>query len=319
MVLIRDYKLRKINYSDVDAVMNFYSLNMIDSLQYLEKINCNSLIKTNKYIAVFYNNQIIAFISYDLSCNNEIKFDILQTYNYLDDFYYVIEYFKNSLYNKNITKFKFKLNCFNDSVVSGFYRVGFYSDGNVFINASSLLVINGSPTNGKCKKICDDIDNKYSNVTIIDAFNYNINSCIDCKYCSKNKCECCFDDMNDIYSLIERATNIVVVSPIYVGSVTPPLLAIFSRLQIYFANKFFLKNKFDFPQKQGFAIVVCGNDWEGQKDGVEVVMRHALYEMNANFNYYSYIPNNDNNGHYKLTLFYKELSKYAREKKTETV
>ncbi|MFV0425294.1 MAG: flavodoxin family protein [Bacilli bacterium] len=162
--------------------------------------------------------------------------------------------------------------------------------------------------------MCNELLEKYEDVDLINAYDYNIKACTDCGFCSKHACECIYCDMDEIYKLIEEAANIIIVSPIHVGSVSAPLLAMFSRLQIYFANKFILKNNYPFAKKQGFGIIVSGKDWDGQRSGAKVVLKHALLEMNANFNYYCYLTNTDSKGDYSSQLngFYQEVDKYVR-------
>lgn len=178
---------------------------------------------------------------------------------------------------------------------------------------SKTLVFNGSPKNGVSKSITNNIEKKYKDVEVINAYDYNIKACIDCSYCSEHVCKCVFDDMNDIYEKIANANNIIVVSPVHVGSISAPLLSMFSRLQIYFANKFDHKNDFPFNKKHGFAIAVSGNDWVGQKDGMEVIFKHAFLEMNASFDYYCYLTNNDSNSDFDIDMneFYREVDKYV--------
>lgn len=175
------------------------------------------------------------------------------------------------------------------------------------------LVFNGSPKNGISKRICNSLEEKYGNINVINAYDYNIKACVDCSYCATHACKCVFKDMDDLYDLIAKASNIIIVSPVHVGSVSAPLLAIFSRLQIYFANKFILKREFPFPKKHGFGIAVSGHDWPMQKEGLEVVFKHALLEMNASFDNYTYLTNSDEEKSFDEHLqgFYEEIDKYV--------
>lgn len=185
---------------------------------------------------------------------------------------------------------------------------------NNIMEYATTLVFNGSPKNGISKSISEDLKSNYESVEVINAYDLNIKPCIDCGYCSKHICECVFDDMNVIYDKIANADNIIIISPVHVGSISAPLLAIFTRLQIYFANKFVHKLDFPFKKKHGFAIAVSGNNWPGQKDGLEVIFKHVFLEMNTSFDKYCYLTNNDKNMKYEdeMNEFYKEIDKYVR-------
>jgi multimeric flavodoxin WrbA len=54
--------------------------------------------------------------------------------------------------------------------------------------------------------------------------------------------------------------NIVIASPIYFSSLTPPLIGVVSRLQAYYCARRFLKDRFSLRKKTAALILVGGGD-----------------------------------------------------------
>ncbi len=183
-------------------------------------------------------------------------------------------------------------------------------------NEPITLVFNGSPKSGTSKSICDMIDAKYQNVVIVNAYEVNVKPCIACDYCFKNPCKCVFSDMDEIYDLIAKAEVIIAVSPIHVGSISAPLLAIFTRLQIYYTNKFLLGSEFPFLRKKGYAIAVSGTDWGMQEQAALTIYKHSFYEMNCDLLQYLYLTNSDQCDDYSMQLskLFKELDNHVKRK-----
>ncbi len=260
---------------------------------------------------VYENGCLVAVVSYNKTTPAVINITV-GSYDYSAEFYLVIEYFKNDFVDDNILNIEIKTN--SNKLESHICQAGFSFKNGKYICDNYTLVFNGSPKVGISKQICDMLLEKYQNIKVIDAYKHNVKACTDCGYCSRHVCKCVFKDMDDIYKLVADASNIIFVSPVHVASVSAPLLAMFSRMQIYFANKFVHKNDFPFSRKQGFAIAVSGKNWPGQKAGVEVIYKHAFLEMNANFNYYCYLTNSDDIKDFdgQLSEFYKEIDKYVK-------
>lgn len=316
MVTIKEkYKLRKLNLSDLSSVMKFKDYDdVMHAMDYINHINKKCLEKGFDYYAIFEKDLILGLFSYNTVISSVVKFECISDYKYEEDFHLIINHIKDIFSKNKLAKFDISVDVLNDSLKYEICKSGFNNKENLFSSAFKTLVFNGSPKNGVSKKICDELVSNYSDVEVVNAYEYNIKACTDCGFCAKHACECIYKDMDEIYKLIEDAANIIIVTPVHVGSVSAPLLAMFSRLQIYFANKFFLKNDFPFSKKQGFAIAVSGKDWDGQRSGVKVVFKHALLEMNADFNYYTYLSNSDDKSDFESQLngFYREVDKYVR-------
>ncbi len=97
-------------------------------------------------------------------------------------------------------------------------------------------------------------------ITMIDCFQRNVKPCDDCRGCHQTR-GCCKHDMDDVYEAIERATTLVVVTPVYNRSFPAPLKAVIDRLQCYWAARFVhgIRPPIDVPKK-AVLLTVCGSD-----------------------------------------------------------
>ncbi|ABK13963.1 MULTISPECIES: flavodoxin family protein [Methanothrix] len=97
--------------------------------------------------------------------------------------------------------------------------------------------------------------------------------CTDCGECSKGKPCPIDDDMVKIYELLQNADGIVVASPVYFGSVTAQLKAIFDRTLPLRRQGFRLRDK------AGCAIAVGGSRNGGQEKTIEAI--HAWMHIHG--------------------------------------
>lgn len=107
-----------------------------------------------------------------------------------------------------------------------------------------ILVINGSPNkDSKTLNVTKEVlKHSKEEIKYIDAYNINIESCDDCKYCN-TKIGCVKkDDMEEIYELLYKAKSLIISSPIYFGGLTDKTMKIINRFQRFFEQKYFLKN-----------------------------------------------------------------------------
>ncbi|MDD4094531.1 MAG: flavodoxin family protein [Methanothrix sp.] len=100
-----------------------------------------------------------------------------------------------------------------------------------------------------------------------------IDFCNDCGGCSKGKACPKEDDMSHILQVLERADGIIVASPVYFGSVTAQLKALFDRTIPLRRQGFRLKDK------AGCAISVGGSRNGGQEKTLETV--HAWMHIHG--------------------------------------
>lgn len=124
------------------------------------------------------------------------------------------------------------------------------------------LIFNGSPrkqgdTVSLIHKVIETLSGEYF---IVNAYDREINPCIDCRFCWSND-GCCIDDkMQEVYHYIEDCDNILIASPIYFSELTGALLDVGSRLQTYFCASFFRKVELNIKTKKGAVILVGGGD-----------------------------------------------------------
>ncbi len=124
------------------------------------------------------------------------------------------------------------------------------------------LILNGSPRkNGDVAFLLEQLVSLLPGETVrLDAFTSGIRACVDCRFC-KTKPGCALQDpMQQLYRTLDSYDNIVIASPVYFSDLTPPLLAIGSRLQAsYMAKRFRGEQMFSRP-KNGAVILTGGGD-----------------------------------------------------------
>ena len=79
-------------------------------------------------------------------------------------------------------------------------------------------------------------DNFTSNIKHL--YDYDINPCVDCRGCKKDKMVCILkDQMQDIYPCLEDADIIIIGTPIYWYSPSATMKLLLDRMRPYYANK----------------------------------------------------------------------------------
>ena len=71
--------------------------------------------------------------------------------------------------------------------------------------------------------------------------------------------------MQEIYRIIETCDNVVIASPIYFSELTGKMLDVFSRLQMYFSARYFLRKTPEIKEKKGAVILSGGGTGDPQK------------------------------------------------------
>ena len=144
------------------------------------------------------------------------------------------------------------------------------------------LVLNGSPRkNGDTVTLINEMTKYLSgDVKVISSYYDNITPCLDCRYCWSSS-GCCIDDrMQDVYGYIEECDNIILASPIYFSELTGSLLGLLSRVQTYFASKYFRGEDIDLKNKNGALILV------GAQKGTEEKASRTAYTVFRHLNVY---------------------------------
>ncbi len=149
----------------------------------------------------------------------------------------------------------------------------------------TLVFFGSARKDGYTKIILDKLIQKLAgDIEVIDIYrdNQNISPCVDCRYCWE-KPECRIkDDMQQIYSKITDADNIIIASPVYFHCITGPLKSVIDRLQVYWASavrgdKLAKKNR-----KGGYLLVGGAPKFENQFLAAKIVCDGVLEVLNAN-------------------------------------
>ena len=143
------------------------------------------------------------------------------------------------------------------------------------------LIFNGSPRkNGDTVFLINElIEYLRGEVNVINTYLSPIKPCLDCRYCWKN-CGCSIkDEMQVIYDYIKDCDNIIIASPLYFSELTGSLLAVGSRLQMFYASKRFVKIN-QIQKKKNGAIILCGGG-DGGPEKAEETAKTLLKLMNS--------------------------------------
>ena len=130
--------------------------------------------------------------------------------------------------------------------------------------------ISGSPTAGgnneKLLKLGLGIaEEKGFEIEQILMSKLNVVPCTDCGVCKKSK-ECPLeDDMQEIYEKLETSDAFIITSPVFFGSLTAQLKALFDRTILLRRNGFLLKGKV------GGAMAVGGSRNGGQEFTIQAI------------------------------------------------
>lgn len=126
--------------------------------------------------------------------------------------------------------------------------------------AMQTLIFNGSPRpHGDTTTLLDALCNRLQGDAIhISAYRDGIGPCVDCRSCWRQPGCAIQDGMQAVYRHIETCDNLIVASPVYFSELTGPLLSVFSRLQTYFAARYFRQDPPQIKRKRGVLILVGG-------------------------------------------------------------
>ncbi|MBQ7983369.1 MAG: flavodoxin family protein [Clostridia bacterium] len=118
------------------------------------------------------------------------------------------------------------------------------------------LIINGSPKSGGDTAALIDafvsaLDGEYRIVSHSDG----ISPCLDCRYCWKHEGCALRDGMQPLYDYLADCDCVVLASPVWFSSLASPALAIGSRLQTFFAAKFFRHAPAPLTPKRGVILI----------------------------------------------------------------
>lgn len=144
------------------------------------------------------------------------------------------------------------------------------------------LIFNGSPKkNGDTVALLNilktEIDGK---INQIDTYFCNIKPCVDCRYCWEHPSCSIKDEMQNVFSLIDKADNIVIASPIYFSELSGSLLSALSRLQYLYVSKHF-RNDNILTKKKRNGIIILSGGGDGSPKKAEDTATCLLHHMGA--------------------------------------
>lgn len=141
------------------------------------------------------------------------------------------------------------------------------------------LIFNGSPRpRGDTAYLVERLRQGLpGEVKEIRAYAAKVKPCVDCRYCWTHTGCCISDEMQSIYDDIREADCIVIASPVYFSGLTGVLMAMMSRLQMFYTARRFQHSEPVPKIKQG-AILLTGGG-EGGPKYAEATARMLLRGM----------------------------------------
>lgn len=110
-----------------------------------------------------------------------------------------------------------------------------------------------------------------------------ISPCRACGGCNDTGICVIRDDMHQLYPLLRGAERLIIASPIFFGSVTAWLKAVFDRCQACWSEKYLLERLVE-PrpaQRKGLFISTCGTRIPGMFDGALAVIRPVFHVLDV--------------------------------------
>ena len=122
------------------------------------------------------------------------------------------------------------------------------------------LILSGSPhrSGDTASLIAEWKRHAQGEVAELWAYYDDIAPCTDCRWCWKAKRCAIRDGMDAVYA--DDFDVVVIASPIYMSTLTGPLVGLASRFQCYYAARRFLKSPFPIRKKAGALLLVGGGD-----------------------------------------------------------
>ena len=142
-------------------------------------------------------------------------------------------------------------------------------------------IIKGAPRkNGETAQVIGALTERLEHeYKVLDAYFTNVSPCIDCRFCRKHSSCAIKDDMEKIYKDIEECDNLILASPIYFSTLTPPMLSVLSRVQTYFSARFFRKETPNIKGKKCGIILIGGGS--GGAENALATGKHILLDINC--------------------------------------
>ena len=151
------------------------------------------------------------------------------------------------------------------------------------------LLLNGSPhPSGDTAALVAHLFSRFPEthrIHQIDAYTARIAPCCDCRYCWKADGCCIRDPMNRLIDELDSFDNILIASPVYFSTLTPPLLSVASRLQLIYTSRRFRGKKLITRRKKGGVILTGGGEgslspaWETARSMLRVMGAKEIFPL----------------------------------------
>ncbi|MDD6681591.1 MAG: flavodoxin family protein [Clostridiales bacterium] len=133
------------------------------------------------------------------------------------------------------------------------------------------LIFDGSPhpkgdTATLIQAMTENLSGEYQIIRAYDE--RNVSPCMDCRYCWQHPVCAMQDGMTRIYRMIQESDAIVIASPLYYSELTGPLLAMFSRLQLFYCANRFQGIRLNEKEKKG-GILLTGGGMGGPSNAIK--------------------------------------------------
>lgn len=159
----------------------------------------------------------------------------------------------------------------------------------------TIVFFGSARKNGHTKQMldlfCKHLDGE---VEIMDCYRQqNIAPCKDCRHCWKVRACPIKDDMQQWYSKIDAAENIVIATPMYFHSLPGPMKMIMDRLQMYWAGRLRGDRKTGSAKRGALLMVGGAPSFEQQFLGGQIVAEGILADLQAKCLGIVCMPNSD--------------------------
>ncbi len=141
-----------------------------------------------------------------------------------------------------------------------------------------IVGICGSPRNQATEYILREalrmLEEKGFETRFFTVRGKNIGFCIHCDYCLKSKGCYLEDDMQKVYTMLKKATGIIIASPVYNGGISAQTKAVLDRCRAAVAD-----DRNFFKHKVGMGITAGGDRVGGQEQALQQII--TFYILNG--------------------------------------
>lgn len=172
-------------------------------------------------------------------------------------------------------------------------------DNNINDEKPIALVLFASPrksgfTYKLTQHYLDTIKDRY-NIKFLDCYNMKLSPCISCDYCKKEVGCYINDDFKEIKYFLEKASLLIIATPVYNMSFPAPLKTVIDRTQMYFNARFSHNIRPPIKTHRKCTLIsVCGSKDENSFDIIIKQLKKVFTVMNTTLDKCILLYNTDN-------------------------